>query len=249
MWDLDIQTIALLTAALGAGAIVKGATGLGLPLVALPLLATVVGLQQAIGILVIPLIITNAYQVWAYQAARSGVGLAFLPRFLIGGFFGIAIGTWALGTFPERQLEIALGVMLYAYIGLRFVKPDFSLTQSAAVRIGAPVGLAAGILQGATGIAAPIFVTFLHALGLARSASVFAVSVIFLGFSTSHFAALIIAGIYRADWILLSLFALVPIVALMPVGEWLGRRASPETFGKMILVFLAIVGAKMILGY
>lgn len=245
---MDLQSIALLTLALGAGAIVKGATGMGLPLVALPLLATVLGLQQAIGILLIPLIVTNAYQVWAYRAARSSDAAAFLPRFLLGGAVGIAIGTWALGTLPERQLEIALGLMLFAYIGLRFAKPDFGISLAMASRIGGPAGLAAGTLQGATGIAAPIFVTFLHALGLARNVSVFVISVIFLSFTVMHFTALVVADIYRADWIWLSLFALVPIVVLMPVGEWLGRRASPETFSRMILVFLVVIGAKMVLG-
>lgn len=245
---METQTLAILTIALAAGAIVKGATGLGLPLIALPLLTAAVGLQKAIGILIIPLILTNAYQVWAYRDTIRETGLRFLPGFLLGGAAGIALGTWALGVLPERQLEMGLGIMLFAYVGLRLAKPDFSVSHDLARRLGAGVGLAAGTLQGATGIAAPIGVTFIHALRVPRRATVFAVSVMFLGYSTVQYGALIVAGIYRADWVWLGLFACLPIALFMPLGEWLGRRASPRLFDRLILVFLSVVGASMLLG-
>lgn len=245
---METQTLVMLTAALAAGAIVKGATGLGLPLIALPLLTAAVGLQKAIGILIIPLILTNAYQVWAYRGMVRDTGLRFLSGFLAGGAVGIGLGTWALGALPARLLEMGLGLMLFAYVGLRIAKPDFSLAQGLARRVGAGVGLAAGTLQGATGIAAPIGVTFIHALRLERRATVFAVSVMFLGFSATQYGALIVSGIYRADWIWLGLFACVPILLFMPLGDWLGRRAGPRLFDRLILVFLLVVGTTMLLG-
>jgi len=245
---METQTLLMLTAALAAGAIVKGATGLGLPLIALPLLTAAVGLQKAIGILIIPLILTNAYQVWAYRDTLREPGLRFLPGFLAGGLVGIALGTWALGALPERLLEMGLGVMLFAYVALRLAKPDFSLDHGLARRLGPLVGLAAGTLQGATGIAAPIGVTFIHARRLVRRATVFAVSVMFLGFSATQYGALIVSGIYRADWIWLGLFACVPILLFMPLGEWLGRRAGPRLFDRLILAFLLVVGTTMLLG-
>lgn len=245
---MGYQTLVLLTLALGAGAVAKGATGLGLPLIALPLLTATVGLQQAIGILMIPVILTNAYQVWAYRGARTLPGLAFLPWFLAGGGLGIALGTLALTSLPERILEIGLGGMLGVYIALRLSKPGFAFSQPVARRIAPGVGVAAGALQGATGIAAPIGVTFIHALGLERRASVFAVSVMFLGFSSVQYIAIIVAGIYRIDWIWLGIFACLPILAFLPVGEWIGRRTSPRIFDRLILVFLFAIGVKMILG-
>jgi len=44
------------------------------------------------------------------------------------------------------------------------------------------------------------------------------------------------------------LFACLPILLFLPVGEWLGRRASPKVFDRLILLFLFLVGAKMIAG-
>ncbi len=245
---MDIQALVWLTLALGAGAIAKGATGLGLPLIALPLLTTVVGLQQAIGIMLIPILSTNAYQIWTYRAARTLPGLAFLPGFLGLGAVGIGLGTWALDSLPERTLEIGLGIMLLAYVVLRLARPGLVLSEQAGRRMGPVAGLAAGTLQGATGIAAPIGVTFIHALGLDRRASVFAVSVMFLGFGMVQLPALVVAGIYQLSWLWLGVFACIPIVVFMPVGEWLGRISSQRTFDLMILGFLTLAGARMVIG-
>lgn len=245
---MDLQTLFWLTLALGAGAISKGATGLGLPLIALPLLTALVGLQQAIGIMLVPIIVTNLYQIWAYRAARAQPGLAFLPWFLGLGAVGIGLGTWALDTLPERTLEAGLGAMLLAYVALRLARPGFVLSQAAGRRLGPVAGLAAGTLQGATGIAAPAGVTFIHALGLERRATVFAVSAMFLGFAMVQLPALIIAGIYQAHWLWLGLFACIPVFVFMPVGAWLGRISSPRAFDLMILAFLTLAGARMVIG-
>lgn len=243
---MDPQILVFLTLALAAGAITKGATGMGLPLIALPLLTATVGLQQAISIMLVPVVVTNAYQVWAYRGARALPGLAFLPGFLIGGTVGIVLGTWALGALPERALEIGLGVMLLTYVALRLARPEFTFSTTFARRVGPAIGLAAGTLQGATGIAAPIGVTFIHALGLERRTTVFAVSAMFLGFAAVQYPAIILAGIYQLEWFWLGLFACGPIVIFMPLGEWLGRRASPRLFARLILLFLFFAGLGMI---
>jgi uncharacterized membrane protein YfcA len=104
------------------------------------------------------------------------------------------------------------------------------------------------MLQGATGIAAPAGVTFIHALGLERRATVLAVSAMFLGFAMVQLPALVVAGIYEMHWLWLGLFACIPVMVFMPVGEWLGRISSPRVFNIMILAFLTVAGGRMVLG-
>ena len=234
--------------ALAAGAVVKGATGMGLPLIALPVLTAAFGLQHAVGLITIPLIVTNIWQVWRFRAEARGPHLAFMPWFLVAGAAGIGIGTWALTTLPERILVLALGILLLAYVAMRLSRPHWSLSLELAHRLGPLAGTGAGILQGATGISSPIGVTFIHAMKLDRTAHVFTVSAMFLLFSVVQLPSLWIAGVMRPEWLVQGLLALIPILLFMPLGQWLSSKLSRQAFDRMILVFLGLIGLKMVLG-
>jgi uncharacterized membrane protein YfcA len=245
---MDFGSALIMALALAAGAIVKGATGMGLPLVALPVLTAAFGLQHAVGLMTIPLIVTNAWQVWRFRGEAQSPRLAFMPVFLVGGAVGIGVGTWALTNLPERLLVLALGVILLAYVALRLATPHWALSAAMAKRFGPLAGLGGGTLQGATGISAPIGVTFIHAMALERGAHVFAVSTMFLLFAVVQLPALWAAGVMQPLWLLQGLLALVPILIFMPVGHWASGKLSRKAFDRMILIFLGLIGLKMVLG-
>jgi len=245
---MDLSSAVIMALALAAGAIVKGATGMGLPLVALPVLTAAFGLQHAVGLLTIPLIVTNAWQLWRFRGESGSPRMAFMPLFLVGGAVGIGVGTWALTNLPERLLILALGVILLAYVVLRLMTPHWVLSTAMARRWGPLAGLGGGTLQGATGISAPIGVTFIHAMGMDRAAHVFAVSAMFLLFAVVQLPALWAAGVMQPLWMLQGLLALIPILIFMPVGQWASGKLSRQAFDRMILIFLGVIGLKMVLG-
>lgn len=245
---MDFQSVFIMLVALAAGAVVKGATGMGLPLVALPVLTAFFGLQHAVGLMTIPLIVTNAWQVWRFREEARAAQLGFMPWFLVGGVVGIAIGTWALTTLPERMLVLALGIILLTYVVLRLAAPHWSLSLQLARRLGPLAGIGGGTLQGATGISAPIGVTFIHSMNLERTAHVFAVSAMFLTFSVVQLPSLWIAGVMRPEWLLQGLLALVPILLFMPLGQWASGKLSRKAFDRIILIFLGLIGLKMVMG-
>ncbi|WP_196260288.1 sulfite exporter TauE/SafE family protein [Pelagibacterium limicola] len=245
---MDFPTLAIIFAAVGAGALVKGATGMGMPLIAVPFIASVMGLQHAVVVLVIPILFSNAWQVVKFGAARHDPGMKFLVPMLVACVVGIAGGVWFLTTAPERGLSIALGALLLAYFVFRIARPSFVVGSDAAMRWAIPAGLGAGILQGATGISAPIGVTFIHAQKFLRDAHVFAVSAMFLALGAAHLPSLWIAGLLKPEWVLQGFLALIPIMIFMPVGQWLSSKLSQAAFDKMILAFLGIIGLKLVLG-
>jgi uncharacterized membrane protein YfcA len=245
---MDIWNYAVIFAALAAGAVVKGATGMGLPLVALPVLASFFGLTHAIGLLVVPVLVSNAWQVVRLRGERGGDALGFMPAFLIAVAVGVVAGTWLLKTLPERYLVVALGLLLVVYVVMRLLRPSILIGPGLARKAGAPVGLAAGILNGATGISAPVGVTFIHWMGLARDAHVFAVSAMFLVMGAVQLPAMFAAGLMQPWWLAEGVLALLPIFLFMPVGRALAARISRETFDRLILAFLGLIGLKMLAG-
>lgn len=246
--ELDIGRYAIMALALAAGAMVKGATGMGLPLVALPVLTTALGLQHAVGIMAITQVITNTMQIWQFRAAAGTETTRFLPLFLLAGGVGVVLGTWLLSNLPERVLVLSLGLLLLGYFILKVTRPHLAVGARAARVFGPSAGFGSGVLQGATGISAPIGVTFIHAMGLGRDAHVFAVSAMFLVLGMVQLPALVIAGIMQPIWIVEALVALVPIMLFMPLGQMLAGKLSRAAFDRMILIFLGLMGLKMVLG-
>lgn len=246
--DFDFSRLAIMALALGAGAIVKGATGMGLPLVALPVLTTFLGLQHAVALMTIPIVYSNAFQVWQYRDQRRDGRLIFLPLFLAGGALGIVAGTWALTSLPERVLVTTLGIILLVYVGIKLAAPHFVVGPGLARKIGPFMGFGAGALQGATGVSAPLGVTFIHAMSLGREALVFTISTMFLLFGVTQLLSLSVAGVMQPMVLLEGLLALIPMLLLMPVGQKLASRLSREAFDRMILILLGVIGIKMVLG-
>ena len=240
----DPMTWATIIVAFALGGVVKGVTGVGLPLIALPAIAARLGVPAAIVIIALPAIVTNFWQVGSFrQEAR---GLRFLPGFLAAGMAGIAIGTVLLVKAPESLLSTGLGCIVVMYIALRLAKPDLGLSERAARLLAPFAGGAAGLLQGLTGLAAPIGVTFLHSLRLSREPYLFVTSAMFLLFALVQLSAVTISGLVTAERLIQGVAALVSALAFMPVGSWIGSRLKPAIFDRIILLLLAFVAAQLI---
>lgn len=245
---MEFERLAIMGLALAAGAFVKGATGMGLPLIALPVLTSAFGLQHAVGIMAVVQIVTNVAQTWQFREGAKDERLKFMPAFLITCAVGVALGTWLLGTLPERYLIFSLGVVLLVYFVLKIANPNFAIAPVLAQNLAPFTGVGTGILQGATGISAPIGVTFIHAMGLDRRVHVFAVSAMFLLLGVIHLPALFFSGIMKPDWLLEAVLALIPIAVFMPLGQRVAGKLSRKAFDRMILIFLGLMGIKMVIG-
>lgn len=186
------------------------------------------------------------------MAGRSGIyfphrhGTGFLARLLPAGAVGIGIGTWALTALPVRALSLVLAALVVIYIALQLTRPNLKLSKSVGAALSPAAGLVSGILQAATGISAPTSITFMHALGLAPKAFVFAVSAMFLLFSAAQLVALAVAGIMTWSRFLEGWIALVPVVLMMPVGARASSLLSRQTFDRLILGLLAALALKLL---
>jgi len=245
---MDPFSFFIIALGLVAGALAKGATGMGLPLIAIPVMAPAIGLPHAMSIMVIPILVTNAWQIWTLRAERHRAELRFLTPMLLIASIGVVIGTWFVASAPERLLTLTLGLLLLAYLVLRLTRPDFRVGPEAARRWALPAGLGAGLLHGATGISAPIGVTFIHAMRLDRSGYVFAISAMFMALTAVQLPSLLVSGVMQSEWLVQGVFALIPIVTLMPIGEWMARKLSRQAFDRVILAFIGLMGLKMALG-
>jgi uncharacterized protein len=237
---IDVVVIVL---AITLGAFVKGATGSGLPLIALPVMAAFLGVERSIVIMTIPGLVSNAWMLWALRHHLSRT--RDLPAMLVAGAGGVLAGTWLLKTLDARLLSLALAATILVYVVLFFAHPDLRLPPAVTRYLAGPVGAAAGALQGATGLSGPVLVTWLHAYRLDRQVYLVSIVTLFQLYAVAQVLSLATLGLYTASRIRDSLLAVLPLVVL-PLGTRVARRLDQRVFEYTVLAVLVVVALKMI---
>jgi len=230
--------------ALFLGGILKGATGAGAPIIAVPVMAILVDVPFAIAILAVPNLVSNLWQGWTNRMHM--IDRRFTATLALSGALGAGIGTFILANFPREALLIVVSAAVFAYIGFRLAKPHWVLPFALAKKLALPVGVTAGMLQGAAGISAPVSITFLNALRTDRAAFVATISALFAGMAIVQTPLLVHYGILTWERFLWSCLAILPLLAGMPVGAALARHLSREAFDRIILTMLTVVALRLI---
>lgn len=243
------QTLTVLTVALCLmlGGVLKGATGAGAPLFAVPALALLFDVRFAIIVMLVPNMMTNIWQGWRFRQHLPET--AFLVPLLIGSVVGVLLGTYLLATVPLTVLPLFLAAAVFGYVTLRLSRPDWVLGMPQARRLALPIGTLAGVLQGASGISAPVSITFLNAIRLPRPVFIATISLFFAAFGIFQLLALWGSGVADTQGLLISLFALVPIAAGMPIGAAIAKRVSAAVFDKALLVLLTVIALRLVLEF
>lgn len=236
--------LVVIVAAIAIGAFIKGATGGGLPQVAIPVMAVFLGVERSVVIMAIPGVVANGWLVWTHR--REARLTRDLPGMVCAGVVGAVAGTLLLKSLDARVLSGVLAAMIIAYIVVATLRPGFTFSARVTRVASPPVGLAAGGLQGATGISGPLLSTYLHGFGLPPRAYVFALSSLFFVFASVQTITLFGVGLYTPSRLGESLLALLPTVVALPLGAWAIRRVSAATFQRIVLVLLVASAASLI---
>lgn len=243
LFGADALAVALVFAALGAGGLLKGATGAGAPIVAVPVMAAVFDVRVAVVLMVAPNVVTNLWQFFHYR--RHSLPGRF-PALLAGSAAaGTVTGTFLLARLPAEGLALMMSVVLAGYVILRVARPGFRVPFETARRVVVPVALVGGVLQGAAGMSAPVSLSFLNAMRLERPVFIATVSAFFVAMSLVQVPAMLAFGLLTPALAGASLLALIPVLMFMPAGAWLGRRISAVTFDRVVLTVLVVLSIEL----
>lgn len=241
---MSSETILVILLAVTIGSVVKGISGLGLPLVAIPLMAGFLGVERAVALMIVPGLMTNAWQIWIHR--QHATGFSNMAMVIVVSVFGVAAGSWVLASVPERWLFVLMAAWLGLYLialALRF-EPRLDGWQG---RWPSFLVVAfAGLMQGATGSAGAVLGPYLHALGLRKGAYVFTISVLFGMFGLTQVATLLWYGILNLDRVYEGLIACLPVLLIMPLAMRVAVRFSVRTFELVLIVMFVLMEARLI---
>lgn len=231
-WEILVVGVAVLV-----GAIVKSVTGMGLPIIALPIISLFVGAETGIAVLAIPAVAQNIGIVIRHRDARRGT--RGLLSFCIAGSLGAVLGTLSIGVVPEDVTLGALVIVIVVWLLQTLRKPELQVDPGRVGLLAPVAGLVAGTFQGGAGVSGPVVAAWHLALRIDRDAFVFSIATAFGLIGVVQTATLAQQGLLDGRLVLSGVLTLL-VVATVPLGGMLRARLSGPTFHRMVIALVSV---------
>lgn len=245
MFGYSIEVLTILSLAICAGGFVKGVTGIGLPIVAIAVMVNFMDPLTTFTMLTMPILVTNLWQAatshdWKAPFVRFWpMILVFIASLVAGAQLAVALDT--------HILLLVLGVTVAVFAASNIVKPRAHPLSPATERWAGPfAGVLGGLLGGLTTIWGPPMMMLFILLKLEKDVWVQTVGLIWFLGSVPLALAYWQNGLLNGETLPLSLYACVPGMIGIWLGEAIRRRINQETFRKVMLVALLLIGLNLI---
>lgn len=224
--------------------IVKGALGIGFPTTAISLIAQFTDARTAITLVVIPMLVTNAWQVWRSRKVRWVMKRFWLLLIVMLIFIGIF--SLIAAAVPEKGVMIILGVIVTLYAASSLYHPVIAITEKVDKPVQVLTGILSGAMGGIAGVWAPPILIYLSARRLSKDQFVSTVGVLlFLGS-----CVLLIGywnnGLLGSSILMMSSMLVLPSLLGFSAGEAIRNRLSAHRFERLLLWFFLLVGLNLI---
>lgn len=241
---LTLPVILIIVTAIAVGTFAKGITGVGLPILAMPIMAGFFGVERAVLIMIIPSLFSNTWLVLTHR--DEWPVLKRLVPFLVAAAIGGVLGSLVLVNVSARGLSLLLASVLGLYLLHQWRNPSFRLSDAQNRWAGPIAGLAAGAVQGTSGISAPVIAPYYHAIGLTQRTYVCAISATFLMISVVQVISLTRLGLYTPERVFEGVIALAPVVIFLPLGMRMAKRISRAIFDRLLISILVLMEFKLL---
>lgn len=216
---------------------VKAVTGMGGPILVVPIASLFIDVDTAVAVVAIPNLLSNL--LLAVRERESINDTRDLPLLAGFGIIGAIGGAFVFVHAPEDPLVILLIVALSIYVITFFAKPDLRVGPDRSRRLAPGVGLIGGGFQGAIGISGPIIGSWIHSYRLPRNAHVLSVTSLFFITGTAQLIVIAANG-KLAGLVLVTLASCIPVFISVPIGTRLRDRLNSRTFDLAVVSLLCV---------
>jgi uncharacterized protein len=223
----------------------KGLIGFGLPAISVGLLGLIMSPIQAAGILLLPNIITNIWQMMNGGNFQSL--LRRLTPLFLGIFIGIAITEWMTGGRDLTWAKALLGLTLITYALLGLFAFRFHVSDKYTALAGGISGILTGMMTLATGVFVIPSGPYLQAIGLEKDELVQAMGMTFFVASVGLGLALLTRGAMTPTAATSSFLAVIPALGGMMLGQRLRASISQQLFRKLFYIGMLALGIFLVL--
>ena len=236
-----VWTTVFVAAAIFLAAILRGFTGFGFALAAVPLLSLALAPARVVPVVVILQAIVAFSDLrgsWRDCDWRS-------TRWIIAGLVaGTPAGIALLTSLPPDRVRLAIGLLIAASVAL--LGAGLRLSERPAGMLALLVGAVSGMANGLAAIPGPPIVAYFLALPQAGRVARPSIIIVFAATGLAGLATLLLRGLVERDAIILSLAALPGMFVGSRLGVLGYRRAHPKLHRPVALAVLSVLAAMLI---
>jgi hypothetical protein len=240
----EIETIVIVIVVFLIAGGIKGVIGFGLPTVSITIIAALIGLTEAMALMVLPSLVTNFWQ------GVTGGKLWYLVRRL---WLVLLLGM--VCTWITSSLLIAGEILVFKTL-LGVVICLYTITNLRSITLPSPgvkefwlspvVGAVSGSITGVTGVFVMPAVAYLQSLRMPRNVLIQAMGVWFTVATISLGVSLHSHGLFPKHLAMLSTTAVLPALVGMVLGQRLRQHLTEQVFQKVFFISLGGLGLYII---
>lgn len=247
--------VALVVAVVLFGGVVKGLVGFGYAIASTAVLATVLGPTTAVVAMILPTMVANLALFGELDVAGVRKCVRRFWPYVGAAMAGTTAGMLALADVPRSALALMLGAFTLGYVLVRqrslrlpgeSVIARHCFTDGFGAKVG--LGLLSGAIFGAGNVAVQV-VAYLENLSLDRSTFASVLAMILVGISAVRVGIAWWLGLYGSGRVfVLSMLAVPPGFVGVALGRRLRLRAPDRLLDAGVLILLAAIGLRLLVG-
>ncbi|HYL32609.1 MAG TPA: sulfite exporter TauE/SafE family protein [Stellaceae bacterium] len=223
-----------------AGSTVKGVAGIGLPLVAVPILTVLVNLKTAVTMTTMPIIASNFVQ--SFQGGRF---LHLIRRFwtlLVPLFIAIIAGTRLLVVLPEHVLDLIIGVAIISIPLILYFRPHIRVTPAHERWANPLVGIGSGLLGGISTFYGPPLMLYVFGMRLTKDEFIPTISLMYTVAGIGVLFGIYANQVATLPEIGISFLMLIPTAIGMWIGRFVRVQLSERRFQQLVVAIYVATG-------
>jgi len=235
-WALVAAIIVILI-----GAMIQGLAGFGFSQFAIPLLVMFIISDELIPIMVVLSLFLNLMMI---HDLRKDVQVRRIWPLMLGGLFGIPLGTYLLLVADADDIKVLIGalILIFGLAQLFDIRKQLKNERAAM----APVGFAGGVLQGSVSMSGPPVILFFSNQGFTKQEFRASLIAFFLFMNIATLPVYLYAGLLTGPVLTSSMVLLPGMLVGTFVGTRLAHRIEENKFKKGVLVLVIIFGCMSI---
>lgn len=224
--------------------LVKGTIGIGLPTAGISLTAQVTDARTAIALVIMPMLLTNIWQVWRTRQ-HTHRAIKYWPLALTM-MLSIVAFSFLAPHISIRWVTVFLGITIFLFAVVSLLREIPVLSPKFEKPAQLSSGLIAGVMGGITGVWAPPIVIYMSAARVDKTTFVAVVGVLLMLGGLTLAISYSTVGLITQGQAIASAMLVIPSIVGFSLGERIRNLLDEALFKRLVLWFFLLMGLNLI---